>query len=244
MNALILAAGLGTRLCEYTKDKPKALVQVAGKTMLEHQIRNLARAGFDHIIVNVHHYGDQIIDFLDQNSNFGLDIKVSDERGLLLDTGGGIRKAFHMLPSEPLLVHNVDIFSDTDLTALYNEHVRTGASATLSTAHRDTSRYLCFNQEDRLCGWINTKTGETRSPHPGFIPDNYGRYAFQGIHILSPSILPYLDKVSCESFSITDFYVTNSAALDIRRCATSASRWVDAGKPQALQTAAEIITGI
>lgn len=241
MNALILAAGLGTRLGEYTKDKPKALVEVAGKPMLEHQLHNLAKAGFDRIIVNVHHYGGQIMDFLASNANFGLDITVSDERGQLLDTGGGIRKALHMLPSQHLLVHNVDIFSDTDLKALYQEHLGTGACATLSTAQRETSRYLCFNDAGRLCGWLNRSTGQTRSPYPGFNPSDYTPYAFQGIHVISPSILPMLDSVSAPSFSITDFYVSSSADLDIRRSTGTASMWADAGKPHTLQTAAGII---
>lgn len=240
MNALILAAGLGTRLGEYTRNTPKALVRVAGKPMLEHLILKLSKAGFDHITVNVHHYGDQIIDFLASNGNFGLDITISDERGQLLDTGGGIRKAFHMQPAQPLLVHNVDIFSDTDLKALYMEHIESESDATLSTAQRETTRYLCFNSQDRLCGWLNTKTGETRSPIQDFRAQDYAHRAFQGIHVLSPTLLPLLDQVSAGSFSITDFYVNNSASLDIRKSALQASMWVDAGKPHALQAAAEI----
>ena len=120
MNALILAAGLGTRLGEYTSDRPKALVQVVGRTMLEHQLRHLQAAGFDRFVINIHHFAPKVRAFLEEHQNFGLDIRLSDETDLLLDTGGGIRKAMRMFDNEePVLVHNVDIFSSVDLKALY-----------------------------------------------------------------------------------------------------------------------------
>ena len=119
MNALIFAAGLGTRLKPITDTKPKALVSIGGKTLLEHTVLKLKDAGFDHIVVNVHHFADQIIEFLRANQNFGIDIRISDERGQLLETGGGIRKAAPLLGDQPFLIHNVDILSDTDVAALY-----------------------------------------------------------------------------------------------------------------------------
>ena len=241
MNALILAAGLGTRLGELTSDRPKALVEVAGRTMLEHQLRKLDAAGFGHIIINTHHFAEKIYDFLQAHCCFGMDITVSDESDKLLDTGGGIRKAFHLFKSnDPVLVHNVDIFSDTDLHALYADHLQSGADATLLTARRKTSRYLYFDESMRLRGWSNEKTGQTRSPFPEFNKDICTPMAFQGIHVLSRSILELLDKVSAESFSITDFYVDNAANLNLRAVEADASGWVDAGKPDALQRAAEI----
>lgn len=241
MNALILAAGLGTRLGTLTADRPKALVDVAGRTMLEHQIARLRDAGFDHIVVNVHHFAGQVRDFLSRNRFFGMDITVSDESDMLLDTGGGIRKAFHLLRDDsPLLVHNVDIFSDTDLGALYRTHVESGADVTLLTASRSTSRYLYFDESMRLRGWGDSRTGETRSPFSGFDRSRCRPLAFQGIHVLSHSVLPLLDEVGDERFSITDFYVGNAARLNLLAADGSNERWVDAGKPEALPIAEQI----
>ena len=150
MNALILAAGLGTRLGSLTSDRPKALVEVEGRTMLEHQLRHLAAAGFDRFVINIHHFAGKVQEYLKQNGNFGLDITLSDESGLLLDTGGGIRKAMHLFTNDdPVLVHNVDIFSDTDLRSLYQGHIESGADATLLTARRNTSRYLYFDADGK-----------------------------------------------------------------------------------------------
>lgn len=241
MNALVLAAGMGTRLGELTADRPKALVEVAGHTMLEHQIRRLKSAGFSRIAVNVHHFADKIISYLNANGNFGADIVISDERDLLLDTGGGIRKAFHLFQDDaPMLVHNVDIFSMTDLRTLYTSHLESRADITLLTADRRTSRYLHFDDKLRLRGWSNGKTGEIRSPFADFDESRCTPLAFQGIHILSRSVLPVLDSVSAERFSITDFYVDNAAALNIRTVCEDPKDWVDAGKPDALDYATKI----
>lgn len=242
MNALILAAGLGTRLGAMTSDRPKALVEVAGKSMLEHQLLHLRQAGFDHFVINVHHFADRILDFLDRNGNFGLDIAISDERGLLLDTGGGIRQAMHLFQSdEPVLVHNVDIFSNTDLASLYRCHTASGADATLLTAHRTTSRYLYFDENMTLRGWSNEKSGQKRSPFADFDQSLYTPLAFQGIHILSRTLLDLLDTVPADRFSITDFYVDNAANLTLRAVITTPDNWVDAGKPESLPRAEEII---
>ena len=241
MNALILAAGLGTRLGSLTADKPKALVNVAGRPMLEHQIRKLRGAGFDRIIVNVHHFAVQVKDFLSQ-SRYS-DITVSDESDMLLDTGGGIRKAFHIVSDDsPLLVHNVDIFSDTDLRMLYLTHVNSGADVTLLTASRTTSRYFYFDDAMRLRGWGNGNTGETRSPFSGFDKDRCRPLAFQGIHVLSRSALPLLDKVEEKRFSITDFYVNCASQLRLKAIDGSGADWVDAGKPETLQKAGQIVS--
>ena len=140
---MIFAAGLGTRLRPLTDNMPKALVPVAGKTMLERVILKLKDAGFHDITINIHHFGSQIIDFLRANQNFGVDIHISDERGELLDTGGGIKKARPLLESnEPFLIHNADILTDVDLNAFYHHHLESNADATLLTNHRKTSRYL------------------------------------------------------------------------------------------------------
>lgn len=242
MNALILAAGLGTRLGELTSERPKALVEVCGRTMLEHQLRHLSAAGFDCFVINIHHFSGVVREFLARHDNFGLDIRLSDETDLLLDTGGGIRKAMRLFDNDqPVLVHNVDIFSDADLKALYCGHIESGADSTLLVAQRSTSRYLYFDTEGLLRGWSNEKTGQVRSPYPGFDKSQFTPCAFQGIHVLSQSLLPLLDSVSGQRFSITDFYVDNAARLRLRSVVWDAKGWVDAGKPETLERAAQII---
>ena len=242
MNALILAAGLGTRLGELTSDRPKALVEVCGRTMLEHQLRHLSAAGFDRFVINIHHFAPKVRAFLEEHQNFGLDIRLSDETDLLLDTGGGIRKAMRLFDDEqPVLVHNVDIFSSVDLKALYSGHIESGADSTLLVAQRSTSRYLYFDTSGMLCGWSNEKTGQVRSPYPGFDKSQFTPCAFQGIHVVSRILLPLLDEVPEPRFSITDFYVDNAARLRLRSVLSDPGNWVDAGKPETLERASQII---
>ncbi len=242
MNALILAAGLGTRLGDLTSDRPKALVEVCGRTMLEHQLRHLSAAGFDRFVINIHHFAPKVRAFLEEHQNFGLDIRLSDETDLLLDTGGGIRKAMRLFDDEqPVLVHNVDIFSSVDLKALYSGHIESGADSTLLVAQRSTSRYLYFDNSGMLCGWSNEKTGQVRSPYPGFDKSQFTPCAFQGIHVVSRTLLPLLDEVPEPRFSITDFYVDNAARLRLRSVLSDPGNWVDAGKPETLERASQII---
>lgn len=242
MNALILAAGLGTRLGELTSDRPKALVEVCGRTMLEHQLRHLSAAGFDRFVINIHHFAPKVRAFLEEHQNFGLDIRLSDETDLLLDTGGGIRKAMRLFDDEqPVLVHNVDIFSSVDLKALYSGHIESGADSTLLVAQRSTSRYLYFDTSGMLCGWSNEKTGQVRSPYSGFDKSQFTPCAFQGIHVVSRTLLPLLDEVPEPRFSITDFYVDNAARLRLRSVLSDPGNWVDAGKPETLERASQII---
>lgn len=242
MNALILAAGLGTRLGKLTSDRPKALVEVCGRTMLEHQLRHLSAAGFDRFVINIHHFAPKVRHFLEEHQNFGLDIRLSDETDLLLDTGGGIRKAMRLFDDEqPVLVHNVDIFSSVDLKALYSGHIESGADSTLLVAQRSTSRYLYFDNSGMLCGWSNEKTGQVRSPYPGFDKSQFTPCAFQGIHVVSRTLLPLLDEVPEPRFSITDFYVDNAARLRLRSVLSDPDNWVDAGKPETLERASQII---
>ncbi|MBR5193864.1 MAG: NTP transferase domain-containing protein, partial [Bacteroidaceae bacterium] len=160
MKAMIFAAGLGTRLKPLTDHMPKALVPVAGKPMLEHVILKLIASGFDEIVINVHHFAEQIIEFLKEKNTFGIKIWISDETEELLDTGGGIKKASSLL-NEPFLVHNADILSNVDLKALYDFHIASENDATLLVSPRKTVRYLLFDQTTRLCGWINKDTLQT-----------------------------------------------------------------------------------
>ena len=150
---------------------------------VQHVILKLKEAGFDQIVINIHHLGEQIIDFLKEKHNFGVQINISDERDYLLDTGGGIKKAYPFLQgNEPFLIHNVDIISNIDLKKLYQSNLETGSLATLLVSRRTTSRQLLFNKENRMCGWQNIKTGEVKSFYPEFDPACYQGYAFSGIH--------------------------------------------------------------
>lgn len=250
MNAMIFAAGLGTRLKPYTIHAPKAMVEVAGRPMIAHQMEKLHNTGFQRVVINVHHFAQQIIDYVTANNGFGLDVVFSDETGLLLDTGGGIRKALSLFDNDkPILIHNVDVFSNTDLAALYNNHIDEGADASLLVSRRNTSRYLILDNEDNLVAWKNMQTREVRTTHNGIQPalerldadeEFYRLRAFSGIHVISPTLFPLL-KRSEEVFSIINFYWQHSANYRIR-CVEAPDnfRWVDAGKPEALPLAAEI----
>ena len=251
MNAMIFAAGLGTRLKPYTDDRPKAMVEVAGRPMIAHQMEKLRQEGFRRVVINVHHFAEQIIDYVNAHGGFGLDVAFSDERGQLLDTGGGIRKALPLFDSDrPILIHNVDIFSNADLAALYQTHIDNDNEASLLVSQRDTSRYLIFNDEDHLMAWKNMKTGEVRTAYDGqqqTLADlneddkGYRLRAFSGIHVISPTLFPLL-QASEEVFSIINFYWQHSANHRIRCVeATQDFRWVDAGKPETLSQAAEVI---
>ena len=254
MNAMIFAAGLGTRLRPYTDDRPKAMVEVDGRPMMAHQMEKLKRAGFRRVVINVHHFAEQIIDYVNANGGFGLDVAFSDERGQLLDTGGAIRKALPLFDSDsPVLIHNVDVFSNADLAALYKKHVADGAEASLLVSRRDTSRYLIFDDEDRLMAWKNMQTGEVRTAYEGMqqvlecLDGDDGLYrfrAFSGIHVISPALFPLL-RESGEVFSIVNFYWQHSQQHRIR-CVEAPGyfQWVDAGKPEALVKAADVVRGM
>lgn len=195
---MIFAAGLGTRLRPLTDTMPKALVPVAGKPLLQHVIERLQTFGFERIVINIHHFGQQIIDFLDAHDRFGLDILISDERDSLLETGGGIKHARHFFdPTSPILIHNVDILSNADLDTLY---ASPAAEASLLVSERPSSRHLLFDDAFRLVGWQNVKTGELRGRQ------GCHALAFSGIHLFHPSLFPMMDQWP-ERFSIIDFYL-------------------------------------
>ena len=203
MFALIFAAGLGTRLRPLTDTMPKALVPIGGQTLLEYQINHLKRAGVTDIIINVHHFGQQIIDFVNAHDNFGCHIMISDERDLLLDTGGGLLKAWQTYASgEPILALNVDILSAIDLRtvmAAYNPD----ELGVLVVKDRQTQRYLCFDDDKRLIGWTNIATGEVKGKDGKHL-------AFSGLQVLSPQALPFLLQFAQEKgpkFSVIDFYL-------------------------------------
>lgn len=231
---MILAAGLGKRLLPLTENKPKALVEVNNTPLLEITINKLKNSGFKEIVVNVHHYADQIIEFLKVKDNFGIDIKVSDERNLLLDTGGGLRHAsWFFNDNEPFLIHNVDIISSLDLVAMYDMHKSSACLATMAVRNRQTQRYLIFNEDDILCGWKNLKTGElkmTRSCHKILRP-----LAYSGIQVISPEIFKLMpdEKV----FSIIDLYLNLAQDHNISSYVHDSTFWMDLGKIENIHTA-------
>ena len=257
MKAMIFAAGLGTRLKPLTDTMPKALVPVCGQPLLYHVLTKLVKAGYDDVIVNVHHFPDQIIDYLCVH-DFGARITISDERDFLRETGGGIKHVRPLLDSttppsaplrmtnEPFLVHNVDIISNLDLRWLREQH-REDAVATVVVSERETQRYLLFDEDGRLKGWTNVKTGEVRSPYPDIDPAKLRKLAFAGIHLMSPAIFDAFDNLGFgDRFSIMDFYIQACAAYPIYAAVPPAFQMVDVGKfdtlPAAEAHCAEILT--
>ena len=242
MKAMIFAAGLGTRLKPLTDTMPKALVPVAGKPMLEHVILKLKNAGFDEIVINVHHFANQIIDFLKEKENFGITIHISDETDCLLDTGGGIKKAASFFTDgAPFLVHNVDILSNTDLKELYEYHLSSGNDATLLVSPRKTVRYLLFNEKSYLCGWVNKDTMQTKPEGFVYCPKEQKEYAFSGIHVLSPTIFKYMENQWTGKFSIMDFYLQTCRDVRLGGYAKEDLQLIDIGKPETLKQAENFI---
>lgn len=236
MQAMIFAAGLGTRLGEFTKDTPKALVKLNGKPLIQHQIEKLIHAGVQHIVVNVHHFADDIISFI-ESKNFDATIVISDEREMLLETGGGLLNAQKLfLPEQPILIHNVDIFSDIDLNELLNYHKANNNIATLVVAKRDTSRYLLFNENNRLTGWCNESTGQFRWCNKEV--ENYSKLAFAGVHIVNSEIFKHFTLSG--KFSIIDEYLNLGADHNILAYMFRGKSWIDVGKPDQLQKAARM----
>lgn len=239
---MIFAAGLGTRLKPLTDTMPKALVPVAGKPMLEHVILKLKEAGFNEIVVNVHHFANQIIEFLKEKDNFGITIHISDETDLLLDTGGGIKKAASFFKDGfPFLVHNVDILSDVDLKGLYEYHLTSGNDATLLVSPRKTTRYLLFDHTNHLCGWINKETLQTKPEGFVYQPEKQKEYAFSGIHVISPTLFNYMGHEWTGKFPIMDFYLQTCNKSAIGCYAKENLQLIDIGKPETLALAEKYI---
>ncbi len=232
MKAMIFAAGLGTRLRPLTNDRPKAMVEVNGQTLLEINIRKLVGFGFKDIVVNVHHFADLVIDFLESN-DFGANIIISDERDELLETGGGLRKAADFLMEDDFLVHNVDILTDIDLHKMVHHHKRNNALATLATRQRDTSRYLLFDEQQVLHGWTNVKAGIVRQKR---VTENDLFFrAFSGIHVISPQLFKLFTRKG--KFSIIDTYLDCAKEHFIQEFRHDDGVWLDVGKPESLREA-------
>ena len=227
--AMIFAAGLGTRLKPLTDTMPKALVRVGGQPLLWHVVMKLKKAGYERMVVNVHHFANQIIDFLAANDHFGLDIRISDETEALLETGGGIKKALPLFdPSEPILIHNVDILSNLDLNALPMD------APLLVVSERKTKRYLMFDDDMRLHGWTNIETGEVKGEKANH------QLAFSGIHVFHPSLTPLLADWP-ERFPIMDFYLKACSDHLIRGYEARDLQLLDVGKLDTLDNAETFI---
>lgn len=231
--AMIFSAGLGTRLFPYTENTPKALVKINNKTFLEVVIRKFIKIGVRDIVVNVHHFPNQIIKFLKDNNNFGINITISDERDQLLDTGGGIKEASWFFDDgNPFFVHNVDVLTDLDLNKMMQSHLESKALATLAVRKRETSRYLLFDNNKVLGGWENISTGEKIIINE--LPEMQ-RLAFSGVHIIDPSIFDDLTEKG--KFSIITAYLRLAANYKIVAFEHTDSYWMDVGTPEKLNEA-------
>jgi len=247
MKGVIFAAGLGTRLYPLTKDKPKALESVAGRSMLDTTLRKFEAAGIHEVVVNIHAFADKVEAELAEwvLEHPGMTIRVSDERDLLLETGGGLKKMQHWLYQEPFLVHNVDVLTDINLSSLVEaderfaaEHVASEPKeglhlATLAVRKTESDRYFLFNDEGLLCGWENVKTGEKKLSRPH--ENSLHRFGFTGIHLIHPALFNLMSETGV--FSITDVYLRLAARHTIRLFDVTDRRWFDIGTPEQLQAA-------
>ena len=234
---MILAAGLGTRLKPFTDKHPKALVEINGKTILQRNIEYLSNYGIKKIIVNVHHFADQIIEHLDKNNSFGSEVFISDETNEVLETGGGLKKAawFFEESEESFVVINVDILTDMNLNEMIRLHHKAKPIATLAVTSRSTSRYFLFDENNHLCGWENIKSGEQKISRES---NQYVRKAFSGIHIISSEIFPLIKLAG--KFSMVDVYLELAKTHTITSFDHSNSKLIDVGKPDSILNAEKI----
>ena len=250
---MIFAAGLGTRLKPLTDTMPKAMVPVGGKPLIHILIDRLKAAGVGEVVINVHHFAQQIVDYVKAHDSFGLDIRFSDETDMLLETGGGLKKAVSLFSdSSPILVHNVDILSNADLTALYSQ----SRSTTLLTSQRSTQRYLLFDRDDRLVGWTNMATGAVKSPYEDLraigesslsiqekvdrLTSSYRPLAFSGIQVFYPDLATLMDTWQGK-FSIIDFYLSICDKTPIHCAIQPGLRLLDVGKLNSLEEAESFV---
>ncbi|MFV0268255.1 MAG: nucleotidyltransferase family protein [Draconibacterium sp.] len=237
MEAMIFAAGLGSRLLGETADKPKALVEVGGKPLLGHAIGKLVSAGAQKIVVNVHHFAGQIIDFA-RSREWDIPVLVSDETRQLLDTGGGLKKASRLFSGKaPVLLYNVDVLSDIDLRGLLQYHQENRALATLAVRKRETQRYFKFDKQMQLVGWLNKKNGETIIARPGIF-DTAEELAFSGIHVVSPQLFALFPEQ--DRFSLISVYLELAKTHIIKGYLHQNDSWADVGKPAELAEARKL----
>ncbi|MEG2178139.1 MAG: nucleotidyltransferase family protein [Bacteroidales bacterium] len=244
MKVFILAAGLGSRLKPFTNHCPKALVPLQGQPLLYHLLQRLKQQGFEDIVLNIHHYGQQIVNYLIENQMFGLNISISDERDQLLDTGGALVKALPLLGTQTeVLVHNVDVLTSMDYQSFVQTHYASKAEATLAVRARQTQRLLLFDENQRLQAWKNTQTQE----YIGKQMPNLHPWAFSGIHIIQTSLIQeFADEYSAQSsgkeahspkFSVISAYIQNAENHKIMAYPHDTDYWLDLGKPEQLAQA-------
>ncbi len=239
MKALLFAAGMGTRLKSYTQDKPKAMVPLAGKPLIQHAIEHLKSFGITDVTINVFHFAEQVIEFIDQHDSFGITIHISDEREQLLDTGGGLKKAGTFLKSdEPIVIYNVDVITNLDLNAVLKYHQEQKALATLVVRSRETSRYLMFDRNLQLAGWKNFSNGDTVISRAKEFQEAEP-FAFSGIHLVQPEILDLITEEG--KFPIMDLYLRLAKEHLIKAYIDQSDLWMDLGKPEQLQAAEELL---
>ena len=246
--AMILAAGLGTRLGTITQDKPKALVPLNGKPLLQHCIENLIAKGFHHIVINVHHFGEQIIDFVESH-HFEADIQISDERDLLMDTGGGIIKATPLFKdSKAVLVHNVDIISNVNLGEMSRQFLDSDDDAWLLTQDRETNRKLLFRDDDQLIGWHNKADGSFKWVNPEIIGPStgsgtldYNEQAFSGLHFFRSDLFA---EFEVKRQSVIDLYLYLAQHNRIISKPIQPDYWFDLGKPEQLEAAENYLNSL
>lgn len=243
MKAMIFAAGIGSRLKPWTDFHPKALVEIGGIPMLRRVIESLKNVGVDYIVINTHHFADQIESYVKLNNNFNINIQISSERDLLLDTGGGLLKAAPILQDDgPIILHNADIFTTVNLAQMLEDHRVSNADATLLVASRQSTRSFLFDNDLRLRGWKNLRDGNTLPPD---MPDNINLtpLAFGGIHIINFKVLNHLNAYNPgKPFSITPFYALSSDNLYIKGfISPKPCQWFDVGRPENLHKAQEYV---
>jgi len=237
MDAMILAAGVGSRLGEITRDLPKALVPVGGTPVLEHVARRLIAAGADRLIINVHHFAPQIIGFVEERHGFGVEVRFSLEAEVPLETGGGLLQATPLFRrAAPFFLHNVDVLTEFDLPRLYARHLESQALATLAVQQRESSRYLLFDERG-LCGRLDRRRVGEAELHAS--ADTVRPFAFAGVHVIAPALL---DRITERGrFSIIEVYLrlaregSQIAAYDIGR-----ARWLEIGNPERLAEARRV----
>jgi NDP-sugar pyrophosphorylase family protein len=236
MKAMILAAGLGTRLRPLTDGRPKALVEIAGHTLLEIALLRLRRFGIRDVIVNVHHYSEMMVEYLSANCNFGMHVEISRE-DVLLDTGGGLKRAapfFLGQLDEPFILHNVDVLSTIDLERMVRHHADRGALATIAVQDRETSRYLLFDGDGLLCGRRAGRDGNPELVRPAA---EFHALAFSGVHVISPRIFRVMKEEGV--FSIISSYLRLAAENEqIAAFRADEYSWRDLGKPESIRQAA------
>jgi len=236
MKAMILAAGLGTRLKPWTDQHPKALALVNGKSLLQRNIEYLQLSGIRDVIVNVHHFADQIIDAIQTNKGWGSTITISDETDAVLETGGGLKKvAWYFTETEDFVLMNVDILTDLNLQAMILQQKKANPLATLAVSNRPTSRFFLFTANHELCGWRNVKTGKEKVMQK---ETNLEQRAFSGIHIINARIFPLITQEG--KFSIVDIYLSLCNNHAIQYFDHSGSRFIDVGKPESVQLAEQL----